>query len=100
MSEKIKQRIAEEAKALGFHSLGVTAIPVNLRREYYEQWIAEGKHGTMTWMERNNDRRLHPEKLIPEREAKSIIVIAFNYYQDDPDRNYRISKVCTRRRLS
>ena len=35
MSEEIKQRIAEEAKVLGFHSLGVTAIPVNLRREYY-----------------------------------------------------------------
>ena len=43
MSEEIKQRIAEEAKALGFHSLGVAAIPVNLRREYYEQWIADGK---------------------------------------------------------
>ncbi|MEE2988295.1 MAG: tRNA epoxyqueuosine(34) reductase QueG [Verrucomicrobiota bacterium] len=92
MSKEIKQRIAEEAKALGFHSLGVTAVPVNLRREYYEQWIANKKHGTMTWMERNNNRRLHPEKLIPEREAKSIIVLAFNYYQDDPDRKYRIAK--------
>ena len=92
MSEEIKQRIAEEAKALGFHSLGVTAVPVNLRRDYYEQWIADGKHGTMAWMERNNDRRLHPENLIPEREAKSIIVLALNYYQADPNRNYRIAK--------
>ena len=92
MSEEIKQRIAEEAKALGFHSLGVTAVPVNLRRDYYEQWIADGKHGTMAWMERNNDRRLHPERLIPEREAKSIIVLALNYYQADPDRKYRIAK--------
>ena len=92
MSEEIKQRIAEEAKALGFHSLGVTAVPVNLRREYYEQWIANKKHGTMTWMERSNNRRLHPENLIPEREAKSIIVLALNYYQADPDRKYRIAK--------
>ena len=92
MSKEIKQRIAEEAKALGFHSLGVTAVPVNLRREYYEQWIADGKHGTMTWMERDDDRRLHPEHLIPEREAKSIIVLALNYYQADPDRKYRIAK--------
>ena len=92
MSEEIKQRITEEAKALGFHSLGVTAVPVDLRRDYYEQWIADGKHGTMTWMERDDDRRLHPEHLIPEREAKSIIVLALNYYQADPDRKYRIAK--------
>ena len=92
MSEEIKQRIAEEAKALGFHSIGVTAVPVNLRRDYYEQWIADGKHGTMTWMERSNNRRLHPENLIPEREAKSIIVLALNYYQADPERKYRIAK--------
>ena len=92
MSEEIKQRIAEEAKALGFHSIGVTAVPVNLRRDYYEQWIADGKHGTMTWMERSHNRRLHPENLIPEREAKSIIVLALNYYQADPERKYRIAK--------
>ncbi len=92
MSEEIKQRITEEAKALGFHSLGVTAVPVKLRRDYYEQWIAAGKHGTMAWMERSNNRRLHPENLIPEREAKSIIVLALNYYQADPERKYRIAK--------
>ncbi|MEM7250515.1 MAG: hypothetical protein AAF493_03780, partial [Pseudomonadota bacterium] len=31
-----------------------------LRRDYYNQWIKEGKHGTMAWMENNNERRLNP----------------------------------------
>lgn len=88
----ILDKIRSEAEALGFHSVGVTAVPVDLRRDYYKQWIAQGQHGTMAWMERNNDRRLHPERLIPKREAKSIIVLALNYYQADPERNYRIAK--------
>ena len=88
----ILKRLRSEAEALGFHALAVTAVPVELRRTYYRQWIADGKHGTMTWMERNNDRRMHPERLIPDAEAKSIIVLALNYYQPDPERNYRIAK--------
>lgn len=87
---QIRERLEDEARALGFHALGVVAVPLQLRRDYYAKWIAEGRHGTMSWMERNNDRRMHPENLLPE--AKSIIVLALNYYQPDPERSYRIAK--------
>ena len=87
---QIKARIEAEAKSLGFHSTGVVAVPFELRRDYYAKWIAEGKHGTMSWMERNNERRMHPEQLLPE--ARSILVFALNYYQPDPQRAYRIAK--------
>lgn len=86
----MRERLEAEAKALGFHAFGVTAVPLELRHDYYEKWIAEGQHGTMDWMERNNDRRLHPQALIPE--ARSILVVAMNYYQPDPERPYRIAK--------
>ena len=88
----IRERIEAEAKELGFHSIGVASVPLDLRRDYYLKWIENEKHGTMSWMERNNDRRLHPDQLIPEAEAKSIIVLAMNYYQPDPERDYRIAK--------
>ncbi|MDQ8208519.1 tRNA epoxyqueuosine(34) reductase QueG [Coraliomargarita sp. SDUM461003] len=88
----ILAHLKQESEALGFHSLGVTAVPLELRREYYTQWIADGKHGSMSWMERNNDRRLHPDRLIPEREAKSIVSLALNYYQPEPERGYRVAK--------
>jgi epoxyqueuosine reductase len=90
--QQIVEHLRVEAEALGFHGLAVAAVPLDLRREYFERWIAAGKHGSMSWMERNNDRRLHPERLIPEREAKSVIVLALNYYQPDPPRHYRIAK--------
>lgn len=89
---QILGKLRSEAEALGFHALAVTAVPIELRREYYQKWIADGKHGSMGWMERNNDRRLYPERLIPDAEAKSIIVLALNYYQPDPERGYRIAK--------
>lgn len=82
--------LQNKAKELGFHSLGVVNIPIKLRKRYYKEWIERGMHGSMKWMERNNDRRLNPENLIPE--AKSIIVCAMNYYQPDVDRGYRIAK--------
>jgi len=63
---------------------------MELRRDYYLKWIESGQHGTMSWMERNNERRLHPDRLIPE--ARSILVVSMNYYQPDPPRRYRIAK--------
>lgn len=86
----IKQRIKTAAHSLGFHAFGVAKVPLELRGDYYRKWIAAGQHGTMSWMERNNDRRLHPEQLLPE--ARSIIVLGMNYYQPDPVRPYRIAK--------
>ena len=88
--DAILRKLRREAESLGFHAFGVTAVPTELRREYYRKWIAEGRHGTMAWMDRNNERRLYPEKLLEE--ARSIIVMAMNYYQPDPDRDYRIAK--------
>ena len=87
---QIRKRLEDAVRELGFHALGVAAVPLELRRDYYNKWIAEGKHGSMSWMERNNDRRMHPDQLLPE--AKSIIVLALNYYQSDPERSYRIAK--------
>lgn len=90
MEGDILNELKNEADALGFHNLGVVSVPLDLRRAYYQKWIESGQHGTMDWMERNNDRRMHPEKLLPE--AKTILVFAMNYYQPDPERGYRIAK--------
>jgi len=44
----------------------------------------------MAWMERNNDRRFEPRKILPE--ARSILMVGLNYYQEDPDRRGKIAK--------
>ena len=90
MNAAILKSLKKKSEALGFHNFGVAKVPMELRRDYYNQWIKAGKHGNMAWMENNNERRLNPESLMPE--AKSILVFAMNYYQKDPERNFRVAK--------
>ena len=90
METEATDAIKELAESLGFHKFGVTKVPVKLRKKYYQQWIDSGQHGTMSWMERSNDRRLNPELILPE--AKCIMVFSMNYYQPDPQRTFRIAK--------
>jgi len=95
-SLKLKQLLHEEATRLGFVAFGVVGIEAPLRREYYQKWLAEGQHGGMAWLERNNDRRLAPEKLLAapagEPVARSLVMVGLNYYQNEPARRYRIAK--------
>lgn len=88
--EVLRQLIGNKITELGFDSWGVTSVPVELRRDYYLNWIAEGQQGAMDWMERNNDKRLHPEKIIDG--AQSIICVGLNYFQDEPRTRARIAK--------
>ncbi len=90
MKNLILTELRKKSEALGFHNLGIIEVPLKLRRDYYNEWIRNGHQGTMDWMERNNDRRLNPERLLPE--AKTILVFAMNYYQPDPKRGYRVAK--------
>lgn len=50
--------------------------------EALKSWIAQGLHGTMSYMERGQEKRLNPLKVLPE--AKSVITCALNYNADYP----------------
>lgn len=84
------EQCREKALELGFEVCGFASIEVDLRRDYYLRWIAEKQHGTMSWMERNNERRLTPKNLLPE--ARSLVMVGMNYYQPDPEMRGRIAK--------
>jgi len=78
------------AKTHGFEVCGFAPLPVELRREYYLRWIADGKHGSMEWMERNESRRLYPETILLN--ARTIIMLGMNYYQELPERRGRLAR--------
>ena len=67
------------ADELGITSLGVARIkPVDAAEAIrYGKWIADGCHGDMAYLERNNTVRQNPALLLPG--ARSIIVATFNY---------------------
>lgn len=74
-TEKIKQKSFE----IGFDKIGIVrAEPLSSEGEHLKNWLDLGFHGEMKWMEREPEKRLDPKLLFPL--AKSIIVVALNYY--------------------
>ena len=74
--------MSERVTAAGFDAMRVTtpdAAPEAVAR--LTQWLSQGRHGDMVWMEETESRRARARTLWPE--VKSIIMLAMNYGPDD-----------------
>lgn len=72
--------IRNQAFVLGFSAVGITdARPLTEAGTLLDHWLDRSLHGTMTWMSRTRAERRDPRAFFPE--AKSVIVVAHNYYQ-------------------
>jgi epoxyqueuosine reductase len=75
LTEEVKSR----AHALGFQKVGVVrAEALTDERARLEEWLARGRHATMSWMARDVARRTDPRELLSG--ARSIVVVALNYF--------------------
>jgi epoxyqueuosine reductase len=78
MAETLKQRIAAEARALGFDAVRFTSADgYDGAGDALEAFLAEGRHGDMGWLARTAERRREPRALMAE--AKSVILLGLNY---------------------
>jgi epoxyqueuosine reductase len=74
----LAERLKAEAARLGFAACGIASAGEDpLRGERLEQWLGEGFHGTMDWMEARSDQRRSPQALWPE--ARSVIALGMSY---------------------
>lgn len=74
----IVKRIASE---LGFQFCGISAADfLEEEAPRLEQWLKDGKHGEMQYMENHFDKRLDPRILVPG--AKSVVSLLLNYYPE------------------
>jgi epoxyqueuosine reductase len=73
-----RRHLGAVAAALGFAELRVAAVtgPAAHGGRFLE-WLAEGAHGTMAWMEKHPGRRLDPREVLPG--CRSVISVALNY---------------------
>jgi epoxyqueuosine reductase len=80
----LKAKIAGQARAEGFDVVRFARPEAPPRAPArLGTFLADGRHGSMDWLERNAARRADPHVLWPE--AKSIIVLGLNYGPDgDP----------------
>ena len=75
-------RIKQLASDLGFSDCGiVNPIAMDSQVLHLQNWISNGFHGSMSYLEKNHEIRKDISKLYPE--CKSIVVVLLNYYQAD-----------------
>ncbi|WP_425995459.1 tRNA epoxyqueuosine(34) reductase QueG [Caulobacter sp. DWR1-3-2b1] len=83
-NQLLKDEIRAEALRLGFHACGfANAAATWPNGAWLADFIAEGFHGDMGWMEETLERRSHPTAMWTD--ARSAVVLGMNYGPDhDP----------------
>ncbi len=77
-SLNLEIRISQEAQRLGFVACGFASADEDpVRADRLEQWLGEGHHGSMEWMETRLDHRRSPQALWPV--ARSVIALGMSY---------------------
>jgi epoxyqueuosine reductase len=79
VTHDLKQKIENKARQLGFFLAGVTTPEPPPHFSTFENWLAQGRHGTMNYLAegRSRTRRADPRAVLPE--CKSILVLATPY---------------------
>lgn len=78
MKDDIRQRAFE----LGFDACRFTTAHAPDHVAEFKQWIADGRHGTMGYLERNAHKRTDPQQVLPG--ARSIVCLAVSYHPAAP----------------
>lgn len=82
----LSARIKEQARQIGFHKVGIVrAETLATERERLNEWLRRGYHAQMSWMARDPERRTDPQALLAS--ARSVIVVALNYYTPSQHQN-------------
>ncbi len=80
--ERLARALKAEAQRLGFDTCGIAkAERLNAEAERLEQWLLEGRHASMRWMENHFEKRVDPRRLVDG--AQSVVSVLHTYYQPE-----------------
>ncbi|MCU0780676.1 MAG: tRNA epoxyqueuosine(34) reductase QueG [Akkermansiaceae bacterium] len=74
----MRAHVKHLAAKLGFDDCRIAAATPAAHAAVFRQWLADGCHATMAWLERDPDRRSDPTRVLPG--CRSVIVLALNYF--------------------
>lgn len=78
--EQLAREVKAEAARLGFDACGIArAERLDEEARRLEQWLHQGRHGTMGWMENHFEKRVDPRRLVEG--AQTVVSVLHNYYQ-------------------
>lgn len=77
---------------MGFDACGVAPVRrLNEDAQFMDNWIAQGLHGEMDYLERNRDKRYDPSVLVPE--AQAVVVCLLTYEHSGRDYHRRVKSL-------
>lgn len=92
--EKLSEEIKQKAIEIGFSDCGIAeAKPLVEESNKLNDWLIQGYHAEMHYMNNHFEKRIDPKKLLEG--AKSVISVLLNYYPKEvlsSDDNLTISK--------
>jgi epoxyqueuosine reductase len=74
--------IRQQAAALGFSATGIARLDRNPHAAELDRWLAQGHAGTMTYLNRQAEKRKDPRAIMPG--ARSAVVTLTNYFHGAP----------------
>lgn len=75
----MKAVIRQRALELGFDDCRIAAATPPASAGQFQAWLGQKRHGEMTWLERNAEKRVEPQRVLPG--AQSIVMLAISYHQ-------------------
>jgi epoxyqueuosine reductase len=86
------ESIKSAALEAGFDAVGIAPPDISPEEQhFFSEWLDSGFHAGMGYMERNVEKRRHPEKLFPG--VKSVIVLLKSYHRNElPDMPHKVSR--------
>ena len=79
--ERLAGEIKQLGRDLGFSKLGVAAIDLGADEARLERWLQQGRHGSMSYMERHGRKRTRPAELVPG--TVRVISARMSYWPDE-----------------
>jgi epoxyqueuosine reductase len=79
----MKEQIHQRAKELGFDDCRFARADAPAAAKHFQNWVAEGKFGEMAWLERNAEKMVEPQKVLPG--IKSVVALAVSYQTQTPN---------------
>lgn len=79
----IPKNISEIFERIGFSRFGYASLNSPISLNVYKQWLKDGFHGEMQYLERHLPEKEHPQKLLPQ--AYGAFVVAIDYHPVHPE---------------
>ena len=80
---ELRAWLGKQATLLGFDGLRITDTHLGPASERLQEWLAEGRHGHMEYMQRHAELRSNPQLLVPG--TIRVLCVSMNYLSPDSD---------------